>query len=134
MRHASAVVIVIMLLAGCTASSPAVAVKPQDDAIEAINEAVSEAIGTLREQSTPRGKDEEEDTTALPLPLIMKDLVLAAEGFVKATAGSPIETDAKSLLSSAQSLEKDAAGKSASELMASLQELSSKVRSLRSSN
>jgi hypothetical protein len=131
MRYESLIVVSLILAAGCGGPPAPDVVQPADDALESLNEAVSDAIDSIRELAAP-AEEGEERSANVSAPALIKVVVQAAEDLTKATPGSPIDTDAQAILSAARRLQEDAAAnRSANQLMQGLQDLRAKVAALR---
>jgi hypothetical protein len=126
MKLKSAVLVALMWGMGCGSPQQVATVDPLDDASEALTESISEALGAIREASAPRDPDDEERRVSVPGALA--EVVATARAFASAAAGKPTEADAKSILASAQELEKQArASAPAAQLSSGLERLRAKL-------
>jgi hypothetical protein len=121
----------ILLAAGCGGGSEMVADDPASDALDGLQECLSEALDSVRAPTAPREEEEQEEEKPAPLPAALASVVAAASEVVAATAGKPREAEAKAILSAAQQLQNQAKGGApAGEIQRGLEALRSQVAAL----
>ncbi len=132
MRNICVAACVVVVLAGCGGAAVGVDPTPDQDALESLNESLSEALSAVRALSQP-AESEDADSDAAPLPAVMADVVAAAWSFVAASAGTSMEADSKTIFAAAEALEKKARSTPTdAAIVTGLNDLRSKVSALRS--
>mgnify|MGYP001618074869 CR=1 FL=1 len=132
--------IILLISAGCGGGTSTVVDNPVQDSLDGMKDSLSEALASVEALTAPAPASaldgEIPEVAAKEMVSSLADalsaLVTAAQDVVNASVGTPIETDAKAILSAAQELETKAkSGVAPATIEQGLQALLTRVNELR---